>query len=247
MEVLIAGESWITHSIHIKGFDSFTTSTYEEGLQWLRAALEKAGHVVHFLPNHLVAREFPTTAKELAAYQVVMLSDCGSNNLLLHPDTFGKSMRTPNRLSAIRDYVAGGGSFLMIGGYMTFQGIDGTARYHGTAVEDALPIVMQATDDRMEIPQGMNPVARQPKHPILKGIKGEWPVFLGYNRFNARPEGDVLLTIGDDPFLVVWDYHKGRAAAFASDCGPHWGPPEYLNWKYHDLFWAQLVRWLAWQ
>jgi len=25
---------------------------------------------------------------------------------------------------------------------MTFQGIEGKARYHGTAVEDALPIVM---------------------------------------------------------------------------------------------------------
>jgi len=50
----------------------------------------------------------------------------------------------------------------------------------------------------------MNPVARQRSHPILKGIAGEWPVFLGYNRFTARPEGNVLLTIGDDPFLVVW-------------------------------------------
>ena len=28
--VLIAGESWVTHSIHQKGFDSFTTTAYEE-------------------------------------------------------------------------------------------------------------------------------------------------------------------------------------------------------------------------
>ncbi len=40
MEILIAGESWITHIIHVKGFDSFTTSTGEEGVHWLGAALD---------------------------------------------------------------------------------------------------------------------------------------------------------------------------------------------------------------
>jgi uncharacterized membrane protein len=174
-----------------------------------------------------------------------MLSDCGTNTLLLHPDTFGKSLKTPNRLAAIRDYVAQGGGLLMIGGYMTFQGIEGKARYHGTAVEDALPVIIQMADDRMEVPEGKKPRVIMPEHPILQGIEGEWPTFLGYNRFTARRSSDVLLQIGDDPFLVVWEYEKGRAAAFASDCGPHWGPPEYLNWSSHDKFWAQFVRWLG--
>jgi len=245
VEILIAGESWITHSTHIKGFDSFTTSAYEEGVHWLKAALERAGHQVHFMPNHLVPHKFPTTTGELERYDVVMLSDCGSNTLLLHPDTFARSKRTPNRLTVIRDYVAQGGALLMIGGYMTFQGIEGKARYHGTAVEEALPVVMQPADDRVEIPNGQRPLPLKVDHPILRGIAGEWPVFLGYNRFTARSEGDLVLKIGDDPFLVVWDYEKGRSAAFASDCGPHWGPPEYLNWMYHDQFWAQLVKWLA--
>ena len=35
--VLIAGESWVTHSIHTKGFDSFTTTEYNEGVRWLLA------------------------------------------------------------------------------------------------------------------------------------------------------------------------------------------------------------------
>jgi uncharacterized membrane protein len=174
-----------------------------------------------------------------------MLSDCGSNTLLLHPDTFGKSEPTPNRLVAIHDYVAAGGALLMIGGYMTFQGIEGKARYHGTPVEGALPVVMQLTDDRVEIPDGKRPVAVLPDHPTLRGIVGEWPAFLGYNRFKAKSAADVLLQIGDDPFLVVWDYGQGRSGAFASDCGPHWGPPQYLNWACHDAFWAQLVEWLA--
>jgi uncharacterized membrane protein len=245
VDILIAGESWVTHSTHIKGFDTFTTCTYEEGVGWLRAALERAGHRVHFLPNHLVSRQFPTKASELGRYQVVMLSDCGSNNLLLHPDTFGKSEPTPNRLTAIREYVDNGGGLLMIGGYMTFQGIDGKARYHGTAVEAALPVLMQPTDDRVEIPEGRRPRAANPDHAILRDIVGEWPAFLGYNRFTAKDEAHVLLRIDDDPFLVVWEYGKGRSGAFASDCGPHWAPPPYLNWGHHDRFWAQLAEWLA--
>jgi uncharacterized membrane protein len=28
MRVLLAGESWVTHSVHVKGVDSFDTSTY---------------------------------------------------------------------------------------------------------------------------------------------------------------------------------------------------------------------------
>ena len=38
-----------------------------------------------------------------------MLSDVGANTLLLHPDTFVRSVALPNRLHAIRDYVAAGG------------------------------------------------------------------------------------------------------------------------------------------
>ena len=46
--VLIAGESWTVHSIHQKGFDSFTTTEYAEGVRWLRAALEGGGWKVDF-------------------------------------------------------------------------------------------------------------------------------------------------------------------------------------------------------
>ena len=133
----------------------------------------------------------------------------------------------------------------MIGGYMTFQGIDGRARYHGTPVEEALPVNIGQVDDRVEVPEGVVPLVTGPEHPVLSGIDGEWPAFLGYNRLTARSEADVLATAGDDPFLVVWQYGKGRSAAFASDCGPHWGPEEYLSWRHHDRLWAQLVAWLV--
>ncbi len=68
LRILIAGESWVTHSIHQKGFDSFTTTSYNEGVGPLRAALEAGGFKVDYLPNHVAATDFPSTAAELKAY-----------------------------------------------------------------------------------------------------------------------------------------------------------------------------------
>ena len=64
-KVLLAGESWMSYTTHVKGFDSFYTSTYETGEKWLVAALEKKGYEVTFLPNHLAADQFPFTMEEL--------------------------------------------------------------------------------------------------------------------------------------------------------------------------------------
>ncbi len=34
LKVLFIGESWHIHMIHSKGYDSFTSSKYEEGATW---------------------------------------------------------------------------------------------------------------------------------------------------------------------------------------------------------------------
>jgi hypothetical protein len=157
-KVLIAGESWTVHSIHQKGFDSFTTTEYAEGVRWLKAALEGAGYEVVFQPSHVAARDFPATAAALSGFDCVFLSDIGANTLLLHPDTFVRSIALPNRLHAIRDYVAGGGGLVMVGGYLTFQGIEAKGQYAGTAIEETLPVTLSRYDDRVECPQGVVPV-----------------------------------------------------------------------------------------
>ncbi len=244
MRVLIAGESWMTHSIHVKGFDSFTTSSYHEGVGPLRSALESAGHAVTYLPNHRASDEFPITASALKAFEVVMLSDIGANTLLLPNRTFSASERTANRLILLNDFVQAGGGLLMIGGYLTFQGIEGKGAYHGTAVEAVLPVTLQAVDDRVESPQGVVPEILQPSHPILRGLQ-QWPHFLGYNRAQAKPDAHVLAQIGTDPFIAVRECGQGRSAIFASDCGPHWGPPAFLEWAGYQPLWDQLVRWLG--
>ena len=43
-KVLLAGESWMSYTTHVKGFDAFYTSTYETGEKWLKSALEAGGY-----------------------------------------------------------------------------------------------------------------------------------------------------------------------------------------------------------
>jgi len=241
--ILVAGESWTVHSIHQKGFDSFTTTEYAEGVGWLRAALEGGGWQVDYRPAHVAAQSFPATADALAAYDCVLLSDIGANTLLLNPDTFFRFKALPNRLEAIRDYVAGGGGLVMVGGYMTFQGIEAKARYHGTPVEEALPVTISPHDDRVEAPQGVLPKVAMKSHPIAAGQGGKWPALLGYNRLTAKPGADVVAVAGGDPLIVAGSYGRGRAVAFASDCGPHWAPPEFVNWKGYARLWQQIAAW----
>lgn len=244
-KVLIAGESWTVHSIHQKGFDSFTTTEYAEGVRWLKDALEQGGWDVHYQPAHVAAREFPQTAEALAAYDCVILSDIGANTLLLHPDTFVRSKVLPNRLHAIRDYVANGGGLVMVGGYLTFQGIDAKAQYAGSAVEEALPVTLFRHDDRAEHPEGIAPRVVATDHPIVKGLGAEWPVLLGYNQVVPKPDAQTLVTVGADPLITTGAFGKGRSVAFTSDCGPHWAPPPFVEWSGYAPLWCQLVTWAA--
>lgn len=134
-KVLLAGESWMSYTTHVKGFDSFYTSVYETGEKWLKEALEEAGYEVEFMPNHIAAEDFPYTVEELKRYDCVILSDIGANTLLLPVETFTKSIKKPDRAKVIRDYVMEGGSLLMIGGYLTFSGVDAKGKWHDTAVQ----------------------------------------------------------------------------------------------------------------
>lgn len=243
--MLIAGESWVSHTIHQKGFDSFTTTEYAEGVFWLRRALQRAGYAVTFLPNHLAPREFPTTLADLARYDAIILSDIGANSLLLHPETFVRSHAVPNRLALLRTYVSAGGALIMVGGYLSFQGIEAKGAYRGTPVEEVLPVTLEIGDDRVELPERPRPSVVVPDHPIVRHLPTRWPGLLGYNRLHPKLDGAVLVTCGDDPLVAVRECGQGRTMAFASDCGPHWAPLSFVEWDGYDRFWATAMAWLT--
>jgi uncharacterized membrane protein len=242
--MLLAGETWLSYSVHQKGFSSYTTGQYEEGQTELVQALREHGWEIDHIPNHRATADFPWASSDLADYDVVVLSDVSADTLQLHPDTLLRGQRRPDRLAEISRYVQAGGGFLMVGGYMSFSGFEGKARFHGTAIEDMLPVRMLGYDDRREVPQGAVPQGRPVQHPILDAVSGDWPFFLGYNRLE-QAGGEVLLDIGCDPLLVVGEHGSGRTAAFASDCSPHWGSPEFLEWPSYGPFWNALASWLS--
>lgn len=245
MKILIAGESWITTATHIKGVDQFTLSSYVVGVGPLRDALESAGHEVVHLPAHDVPDHFPY-AEDLAAYDVVVLSDIGANSILLPTAVFERSERRPNRLDALAEWVEQGGGLLMVGGYLSFSGIDAKAAFRGTSVEGVLPVECVVGDDRVERPEGVEPVRTTADHPAVAGLEATWPHLLGYNRVELRPEAELLATIGDDPLVAVREVGRGRSAVFTSDCAPHWAPPSFSDsWPGYVTLFDGLVRWLG--
>jgi len=244
-KVLVVGESWVSAATHYKGWDSFSSVTFHSGLGHLREALEAGGVELDHMPAHEAAEAFPFDVDGLARWDVVILSDIGSNTLLLPPDTWLHGRRTPNRLAALRAWVEGGGGLAMAGGYLSFQGLDGRARFRGTDVEAVLPADIDPWDDRVERPEGFTAEAVAPEHPVLAGIGGEWPPLLGYNRFRLKPDATLLARFRDDPILAVREAGAGRTLAWASDIGPHWCPEEFAAWGGYRRLWTQAVAWLA--
>jgi len=211
----------------------------------LRDALIEAGADFTYYRNHEVTSRFPFSTEELEQYDVIILSDVPADTFLLSDDTFIKGERTPNRLQNISHFVHKGGGLLMVGGYMSFSGYQGKANYHFSPLAEVLPVKMFGFDDRIEAPQGLVPQVEHGDHPILSGIPINWPHFLGYNKLMPANNSVTLMTCQNDPFLIVTEIDKGRTAAFASDCSPHWAPNEFINWPYYKQFWNQLVRWLS--
>jgi uncharacterized membrane protein len=155
----------------------------------------------------------------------------------------------PNRLRLIKAWVEKGGGLLMVGGYFSFQGIDGKARWRGTPVEDVLPVTCHPWDDRVEMPEGAVADILEPDHPVLAGLGEDWPVVLGVNEVQARAGARVLARLprdqGGHPLLVLGEAGLGRTAAWTSDIGPHWLSPAFCAWPGYAILWKNLLAWLT--
>jgi uncharacterized membrane protein len=250
-KILLAGESWVSSANHTKGWDTFSSVTFHLGAEPLVEALRDSPFELTYMKVHEAATDFPMTAEGLAGYDAILLSDIGSNTLLLHPDVWLHGRTAPNRLKLIRDYVAGGGGLMMIGGYFSFQGIDGKARWRRTPVEEALPVECLPYDDRIEAPEGIVAEVVMPGHPVVDGMPTPWPALLGVNEVMAkqRPDIEVIARLpagqGGHPLLVAGRHGRGRTLAWTSDIGPHWLPNSFVEWPGYKQLWVQALRWLT--
>lgn len=238
-----------------------------KGLQfhnWARAfieGLERGGDIqVTQQPSWEVYSSFPRELAELKKYDVIVIEEVEADIFYFYPEfytpeawTSPQTIVLPNRPELIRRFVEGGGGLLMVGGWLSFQGRFGHGVWHGTPVEEALPVVFQATDDRVETPHGALVTIKDRVHPVMQGIAWQpFPPLLGYNRAAPRPDARVLATVrssrraSEDPLIAVRDYGRGRTMVFSSDTTPHWGV-NFMKWPGYHQFWRQAVLWLAGQ
>ena len=247
--VLLVGESWTTSETHYKGFDQFGSVRFHTGATPLLEAMKDSDFRIDYMTAHDAAEGFPFAMEGLAPYDIIILSDIGANTFLLPPDVWLRSKTVPNRLRLLKEWVAQGGNLLMIGGYFSFQGIDGRARWRNTAVEDTLPVTCRPWDDRVEIPEGAQADILLPDHPVMAERPAAWPPILGVNEVMVRDGATVVARLPEDqgghPLLVLGQHGQGRSAAWTSDVGPHWLSPEFCDWPGYGTLWKNLFGWLV--
>lgn len=248
-KILLVGESWISTATHFKGFDAFNSTTFHTGSGPFIEAMKDTGYGITHMTAHDAPEAFPLDLDSLKTWDAIILSDIGSSSLLLHPEVFLNSKSVPNRLSLLHDYVEQGGGLAMVGGYLTFQGIDGRGRWRNTPVEKTLPVRCLPYDDRIEVPEGTSVRIDQPDHPLLAGVPADWPILLGLNEVTMAAGADLVASArtaqGVHPLLAATTYGQGRTVAWTSDMSPHWLPKEFSDWPGYRQLWLNTLNWLT--
>ena len=248
-EILLVGESWVSNATHFKGWDQFTSTTFHLGAEKLVSSIDASKFKINYMSSHDAAENFPCKKDQLEKYSAIIFSDIGSNTILLHPKVWIEGETYPNRLKLVKEYVKAGGSFLMVGGYLSFQGINGSARYKSTPIEEILPVEICSYDDRIEIPEGFSVKIKNENHEILSGLSGNWPPLLGCNKVSVAEGGQTIISTpketGLHPLLVIVKFGLGKTMAWTSDIGPHWVSKDFLLWEGYKKLWNQIFSWLT--
>lgn len=247
--VLLAGETFTIVQSAVSGFSVGQSGRYANGATHFLEALRGGNFGVEQLPSEHCEEDFPKTLEALQAYAAVILSDISALTLLFTPES-RQGRVSVNRLRLLRDYVESGGGLMMAGGYTSYQGMDGQARFHDTAVEDCLPIVCLPHSDGIEAPEGLVAVTVA-AHPIVQSTPPEWPPVLGMNQVILRTTPDTILLAEAEhrgarlPVLAVRQFGAGRTLAFTTDIGPHWMSQEFLASRWYGDLMRAMVRWLC--
>ena len=112
----------------------------------------------------------------------------------------------------------------MVGGYLTFSGVDVKGRWGRTPVQEVLPVKVSDVDDRCEHCEGVMPAAVHP-HKALEKVRGPWPAFLGYNKTELAPGADLVMTIDGDPLYRLFFPRQGKKRRFYLGLLTPLGPP----------------------
>ena len=199
--------------------------------------------------NELVSG-FPATREELFSYRALVLGSIEA------------SYFTHEQLTMISDFVSErGGGLLMLGGHRAFA----EGGWAGTAVGDALPVVLDAglTGDTAYVAAvTVSPTAAGLTHPAMRlvadaGKSAErWktmPALTTTNRVRGLKPGATSLLVGNGEkvrnqvVLAHQRFGRGVALAFAAQDSWIWQMDASVTVEdqTHETFWRQVMRWLV--
>lgn len=194
-----------------------------------------------------VAAGFPRARAELFAYRALVLGSVEA------------SFFTRDQLSMIAEFVRErGGGLLVLGGRRAFA----AGGYEGTAVADALPVVLARADTSFFREVRVSRTAAGRRHPALRlnpateaADAAKWdslpPLSIAHPITGAKPGATTLLTgeAEGGPYIVLATqrYGRGRSAAFPVQDSWLWQMHASLSLEdqTHETLWRQLLRWLV--
>ena len=186
-----------------------------------------------------------------------------SFDLILFQNFRFESFIDKKLLSNLKSYVEGGGSFMMIGGELSFTG----GGYKRTPIEDILPVNLREAS-KLYLFEDFRPQLSKDliRHPILRLEKDDasnrkiWdslPPLSGMNLGLVPKPGAHVLARYDDkkgkskvihPLLVTHRSGKGRSLILATDSSWNWNflrVGEGGSGRYYQKFWDNLLAWLT--
>lgn len=188
----------------------------------------------------------------LSRSSALIISDVEARCFHLYPSFFDRSRREnqiitfPDRLDAVRTWVARGGGLMMLGGWLSFTGAQAKAGWGRSRLAEALPVNCLPTEDLVESSAGFHAEVLQPRHPVVKGLPWKsFPPIFGYNEVQPKEGAQVLVRVKETghPLVVVGEYGKGRLLTYTSDPAPHWGL-NFELWDGYRGFWQQSLSWV---
>jgi len=175
-------------------------------------------------------KKFPETAKDLFDFSIVYLCNVPVKCLTLRQKNF------------LHEYVRRGGAMVALAGHQAYERGGG----RGSLLEEVMPVKMLRTvDEGLLYAKDGLPITIAPDIHWLREISTrQKPMAYFLHKVAVKPSAQVLARAGEEPFLVVGTYGKGRVACVLAS--PNGDPAEGQTgfWDWDD--WIYLLRDVSW-
>jgi len=178
--------------------------------------------------------DFPTSRDRLEGYNTIVIVGCRAGAL---------SNAAQQRLA---EWVRGGGGLMVTGGFHGF----GEGNYHGTPLEDVLPVIVSDKPDLTRLATGssLEPTrtGRECYGPTIPW-KQRPSVYYVHTRLEVKDGAQVLIQAAGHPLVIRKRIGKGRASVFAGTvCGE---PPAedlpFWEWSGWPMILSRELTWLV--